>query len=292
MFKLNLTDYNNIPAPIFPDFSSDSEWTKKMMRAKQEDGPDYWPTMRKVFEHDFKTLPKNRFKVWASVWNVPFISLNRYSEYYRVCLEAANKKSIYKEALQERGVGMNQHDAQILMAFNDFPTTTNRMQAMAHFIINGWTPEKLRKLDTIVELVGGIGDMCDIAYRLGFEGKYVIYDFPEVANIQRYYMGELGNNKVEYVSDFNNLQDSDLVIGTWSFTEMPIDLRNKIMSKIGKSKNWLLAYSNKIFDLDNASYLNDVFLPQVSEGKNIDDVAIPFMPWHGGNAYLSVTEKK
>lgn len=291
MFKLNLTDYNNFPAPLFPDFNSESEWSVKMKRAKQIDGPDYWPTMRKVFEHDFNTLPKNRFKVWASVWNVPFISLSKYSEYYRVCLQAAASNEIYRNALVEKGIGMNQQDAQILLAFNDFPTTANRMQAMAHFIINGWTPEKLKKLDTIVELGGGIGDMCDIAYRLGFEGKYVIYDFPEVANLQKYYMGELGNNKVEFVSDLENLNSADLVIGTWSFTEMPIDLREKIMTKIGRSKNWLLAYSNKIFEIDNASYLKNIFLPEISEDKNINVIPIPFMPWHGGTAYLSVTEK-
>ena len=290
-FSFNSNPNANIPAPIWPDFHPQSEWSQRMIQAKNENGPNYWPTMRQVFAHDFETLPKNRFKVWTSVWNVPFMSLNRYHEYIRVSLEDGNKDEIVRNALIDRGVGMTEQDAPHLFVFSDFPTTMKRMQAYSHYSLNGWTPKKLQGLNKIVELGGGIGDMCDIAYRLGFEGEYKIYDFPETGLLQRYYMGELGNDKAVFSSNLDDLSDADLVIGTWSFTEMPLELRAEIMKKIGGSKNWLLAYSNAIFGIDNADYIQNTFLPEVKEGKNVVKQDIPWMPWDGSAHYLSITGK-
>ena len=289
-FNINTNPNKDIAPPLFPDFNSNSEMAQKMIKVKQENGPDFWPVMREVFAHDLKTLPKTRFKAWASVWTIPFMATARHSDYIRLSLTAA-MQPIYHEALIDRGVGMNQQDYEYFRMFSDLPTTMNRIQAMSHFIINGWTPEKLRGINKIVELGGGIGDMCDIAYKLGFEGEYKIYDFPEVNQLQEYYMGELGNDKAKFTSDINDLSDADLVIGTWSFTEMPLDLREKIMMKIGGSKNWLIAYSNQIFSLDNDAYINKTFLPLVKGDKDVKFTAIPFMPWDGGANYVSVTEK-
>jgi len=289
MFTYNTNPNADLPAPLFPDFSPNSEMSKKMMQAKQE-GKNFWLIMREVFAHDLKTLPKSRFKAWASVWTVPFMETPRYSYFTQVALTAAAQDPIYKNALIDVGVGMNQQDAANFYEFTDFPTTMNRMIAMTHFVVCGWTPEKLSKLDKIVELGGGIGEMCDIAYRLGFKGEYKIFDFPELNQIQSYYMSELGNDKAVFASELEDISDADLVIGTWSFTEMPIDLREKLMERLGKSKNWLIAYSNKIFDLDNKRYIENTFIPQIENGKNVEIIDIPNMPWDGGSHYLSAKE--
>ena len=47
------------PGPL----ASDQETFNKMMKAKQENGPGYWPVMREVFAKDFAELPKQRFKI-------------------------------------------------------------------------------------------------------------------------------------------------------------------------------------------------------------------------------------
>jgi hypothetical protein len=243
--------------------------------------------MREVFASDFENLPKERFKVWASVMTVPFMTRARFFDYFAAVLPAAKENSKIRYALEDPDIGITEQDRGIYNLFEDFTTSMNRIQHMAHLVMNGWTPEKLAELDTIVELGGGIGDMADIVYKLGFKGKYVIYDFAEVGAIQKWYHDQLGHTNIVHTSDVNDLFDADLMIGTWSFTEMPIDLRNEIMSKIGQTKNWLIAYSNEIFGIDNDKYIREEFVPLFTQ-HDIEYSDIPFMPWDGGAKYLSI----
>jgi hypothetical protein len=80
------------------------------------------------------------------------------------------------------------------------------------------------------------------------------------------------------------------MIGTWSFTEMPLDLRADIMGRIGNTKNWLISYSNEIFGINNDKYITEDFVPLFTE-HDIEYRDIPFMPWDGGAKYLSVKHK-
>lgn len=267
--------------------ASSKELFEKMMAAKQVNDGNYWPTMCEVFAADCENLPMERFKVWASVMSVPFMTRARFFDYFAYVIPAAFADPVVRDALEDPNIGMTEQDRFIYDLFEDYRTTMNRVQHMAHLVINGWTPEALSKLDTIVELGGGIGDMADIVYKLGFRGKYIIYDFAEVGKIQKWYHDQLGYTNIVHTSDVNDLQDADLMIGTWSFTEMPLSLRDEIMTKIGGTKNWLIAYSNEIFGIDNDKYIRETFIPQIEENRNIEYTDIPFMPWDGGAKYLS-----
>ena len=271
------------PGPL----ASDQQTFDKMMSAKQANDINYWPTMREVFATDFANLPKERFKVWASVMTVPLMSRNRFFEYLNIVTSWASSDATVRNALVDVGIGMSEDDFKIYKVFDDFPTTMNRVQHMAHLAINGWGPNELAKLDTIVELGGGIGDMADIVYKMGFTGKYILYDFPEVGAIQKWYHDKLGRKNVMHTSELSDLVSADLCIATWSFTEMPLDLRAKIMDKIGNTKNWLIAYSNTIFGFDNDKYITEEFAPLFKE-HNLEYTDIPFMNWDGGTKYLSV----
>ena len=274
------------PAPI----AYTKENHEKMIRAKQINDGNYWKTMCEVFATDIENLPMERFKVWASTMSVPFMTRAHFTDYICPVLVAAKTNETVCEALREVMIGYNgEPDFQHFNMFEDFPTTMNRIQHMAHLILNGWDPVELSKLDTIVELGGGIGDMADIIYKLGFKGKYIIYDFKEVGAIQKWYHDKLGYTNIVHTSDVNDLVDADLMIGMWSFTEMPIDLREKIMDKIGNTKNWLISYSNQIFGIDNNKYITEQFVPRFTN-HNIEYTDIPFMPWDGGAKYLSIKE--
>jgi hypothetical protein len=231
-----------------------------------------------------------RFKVWASTMSVPFMTRARFTDYIGPVLMAAKSSQIVRDALEEPMIGMTEQDYPIYAMFEDYCTTMNRIQHMAHLITTGWGPAELSKLDTIVELGGGIGDMADIVYKLGFKGKYIIYDFAEVGKIQKWYHDQLGYTNIVHTSDVNDLVDADLMIGTWSFTEMPLDLRADIMGKIGGTKNWLISYSNEIFGINNDKYITEDFVPRFTE-HDIEYTDIPFMPWDGGAKYLSVKHK-
>ena len=66
---------------IFSDFDQNSEMSQKAIKAKQVNGPEYWPTMREVFAHDVQTLPLPRFRFWASVHNVPLVTTGRTARF-------------------------------------------------------------------------------------------------------------------------------------------------------------------------------------------------------------------
>lgn len=274
----------NTPAPI----ACTKENHEKMIRAKQVNDGNYWKTMCEVFATDIEHLPMERFKVWASVMSVPFMTRARFTDYIGPVLMAAKASETVRNALEEPMIGYNgDPDFDHFRMFEDLPTSMNRIQHMAHLILNGWGPYELSKLDTIIELGGGIGDMADIIYKLGFKGKYIIYDFKEVGQIQKWYHEQLGHTNIVHTSDVNDLVGADLMIGTWSFTEMPLNLREEIMGKIGDTKNWLIAYSNLIFGIDNDKYIRETFVPQIEENRTIEYRDIPFMPWDGGAKYLS-----
>ena len=283
-------DLMRVPAPIFPDFNSQSEYSRKMMNAKSKNDETFWSEMRQVFAHDFATLPKERFKVWASVWTVPFLSRTRYIECLQVVLNKMSEDELYREALKEPMIGITQEDLMYVGAFDNFPTTMNRVLVMANLLFCGFTAEKLQKMDKIVELGAGIGDMADVIYKLGFKGEYTIFDFPEIHNIQRWYHTKLGHKNISYVSNFEELNEADLCIATWSLTEMPLDLRDQIMHKIGNTKNYLIAYSNMIFNFDNHDYIMNNFLPRFNN-HDIEIIDVPFMNWDGGTKYLIVNER-
>lgn len=282
------------PVPLWPDWAMDSQWSRHMMRAKEREDGMYWTTMRQVLSHDFQTLPRDRFKVWASVWNVPFVHSHIAQDYvweYLAAIHTSPYADLYREAAREPMIGCTRGDFRdYLSLFADSDESPTRVQHLAHLLICGFTPNKLKKMKTIVEFGSGIGEMPDIIRKLGFTGDYYIFDFPEVSDIQRWYHTQLGGHARTYYTDNPlTLPIADLCIGTWSLTEMPFDLRETLVSRVNlaRSKNWLLAYSNQIFGMDNEAWVRDSFLPLFKRRKT-RTIPIPHMPWNGGTYYLTV----
>lgn len=278
------------PGPIWPEFNPAGPKSKYLVHIKQSGGPNYWTEMRKVFEHDFNTLPLERFKVWASVLSVPFMSQSRASEYILRGLNAIKANASMLDVLKEPLVGLDEEvDLPSFQVFSDLPITMNRLQHFGHLDIAD-VVDKIKNMKRIVEIGAGIGDMADIIHKLGFKGEYIIYDFAEVSNIQKWYHKQLGWNNIQYVSDIADLEpnSADLVIATWSLTEMPLDFRTEITSKLKGSKNWIVAYSNQILGLDNSSYM-DNFRELIENTETpFDEVEVypvPWMPWDGGTNY-------
>jgi len=280
------TQFNpeTVEGPIWSDFSSSSEHAKMLVRAKQVNDENYWNCMREVFDHDCDTLPMSRFKAWVSVWNVPLMSMSRHSVYIK---EALTSPPQIQDLIQDPGVGCNRQDLdQYLKVFSENDMTMNRIQHYGHLKYFQFKPKDYK---TIVELGAGVGDMADLVYKLGFNGTYSIFDFTEVSRIQRYYHDALGHTDITYTDNADDLEPADLCIATWSLTEMPFDLRDQILDKIGTTKTWLIAYSRNIFGYDNEKWINEIFLKR-SELKNAKTtiVDIPWMDWDGGTKYLFV----
>ncbi len=108
---------------------------------------------------------------------------------------------------------------------------------------------RVEKLSSITEFGGGYGAMADLARRLGFAGRYAIYDLPEFALLQRYFLAGRGV-AVEHVA---GPEDCDLFIAVYSISETPLALRRAFLHRV-TARSYLLLYSRQFAEYDNAAW--------------------------------------
>jgi hypothetical protein len=114
------------------------------------------------------------------------------------------------------------------------------------------TGQSVADMQSIYEFGGGYGAMALVCNRLGFKGKYYIYDLPEFALLQQWYLGECGVNNVEWV-DSSAYGDADLLIACYSLSETDFAERDHIL-QAWQANSYLFLYSNKFEEYDNIEY--------------------------------------
>jgi len=134
--------------------------------------------------------------------------------------------------------------------------------------------------DVIVEFGGGFGETCRMVHELGFTGQYYIFDFPEFAVLQEYYLDtHLDDYKCVWNADMETVAECDLLIAEWSLSEAPEHERKPFLDI--KSKNYLMAYGFDFFGQDN----ND-FFDTFKEKKDIKWDNFPIAHQDNKSAYL------
>ncbi len=294
------------PAPLWSDFNPDSEMARLARQAKQRNGRDFWEKMCRVFDHDAKTLPMERFKVWASSLIIPIANTFKCHEQISYTLNLANLYPEAKRAITDPIVGCTQQDFDTMFkVFDNANISMNRIQALygLSFGTNNQLFNDIREnnISSVVEIGAGIGDMADVCRCLGYHGQYTVYDFPELLKLQKWYHHNLpgllhGTNK--YVSRPEDVNSADLCIATWSLTEMPFPLRDELVERLIDTPRWLIAFSNRIFGYDNHDYIMNVLIPKL--GATPDQVSlipvvydnVKWENWDGGTYYLYIDKTK
>lgn len=147
------------------------------------------------------------------------------------------------------------------------------------------TNSNIEDYKTVLEFGGGYGCLSNVFNKINKNCKYVIFDFPEFNLLQKYYLSSNGNKILSSLDEFltsdsgiyltSNLDDIftikrfDLLIGTWSLSESPIDFRNHFLSNV-ECKNYLLAYqkhfddSDGFLNINNENYFNGMKLSDMT----------------------------
>lgn len=128
------------------------------------------------------------------------------------------------------------------------------------------TKKRIESLDTILEFGGGYGTMAMIAKRLGFKGRYIIYDLPEFSALQEYYLSNVGVKDVEFWTEFGDVKDIDLLIGLYSLTEVEPDFRERFIF-VYPAQSYLFAYAANWDGWDNIAWAHNL-------------MAYPGYDWH------------
>lgn len=130
---------------------------------------------------------------------------------------------------------------------------------------------------TVIEFGGGYGNMPRLMNRLGYQGRYLIFDFSEFGALQRFYLngvqmahGDLGQwNREECkqctVSEWSDLSEGlkkvdlndSLFMATWSLSEAPFVIREPMLKAVEGVKSILIAFQSHFEDLANVDYFNE-----------------------------------
>lgn len=161
---------------------------------------------------------------------------------------------------------------------------------------------QVNDMNFILEFGGGYGSMCRLYYNLGFSGRYIIFDLPELSALQRYYLKSLGlpvlsvadfvkgDEGVLCISDMHQLSslfvdsslfDVSMFIATWSLSEAPVTMRSLFLPFLSQFNFYLLAYQERFDNVDNIEYFSsfkDIFADVVWS-----NFQIPHIP---GSYYL------
>lgn len=129
---------------------------------------------------------------------------------------------------------------------------------------------------SVFEFGGGYGSMCRLFHQLGFAGRYVIYDLPPFSVLQRFYLQAL-DLPVYTMEELPNIgggilcisqedairkalewaeQGETLFVGTWSISETPQSVRERIMPLIEPCRGVLIAYWRQFEEMNNVAYFN------------------------------------
>lgn len=111
------------------------------------------------------------------------------------------------------------------------------------------TGRRIEQLRTIYEFGGGYGALAHLARRMGFTGRYLIYDLPEFALLQQWFLAGQGV-PVEHV---DGPEHSDLFVALYSLSETPDEVR-RYWGLRAAAGSYLLLYSGQWAEHDNRDW--------------------------------------
>jgi hypothetical protein len=211
-----------------------------------------------------------RFLRWRVIWRTMFIV---FASFTRTELNALKRRSDWRRwrsAIAEDPIG-----SPIPYVF--YPSSSaNLIHHATHLAeFETTTGGQIQDHQLIVEFGGGYGSLCRLCYRLGFAGRYVIYDLPAFSALQRYFLSSLGlpvrsgresslpAAGIFCVSDLPTLRrvigdapDASLFVATWSLSEAPVSVRDAMLKLVAGFRSFLIAYQDRFTNIENGSFFD------------------------------------
>ena len=251
---------------------------------------NFWEEQLEHIRYSLKNESIETYREWGPVSGIPLYEFWHWvgylqgveDTYHRIKYDES-KFLKWKNAMSPRTWGFSQRLYNKLLTTVALPgageleTTTYNSRSNHHLeTYRKLTSKDVLDYDRIVEFGGGVGDLSRFIFDLGYEGEYVIYDFPEILEIQK--LNFISSRKKPiFTSDIpSHLNKSTLFISTWGFSESPLELRDKFMNTLSPD-NWLIITQRNIFDIDNDLYFDSW------QGERQE---IPWVYWDGGSYYL------
>jgi hypothetical protein len=225
-----------------------------------------WDAKRRELRHFLAAENPDRFMRWPPVRTTMVKRGHRpVSVELRHMRRRADWRTRWRPALQEMTLGAPR-------PFPRLPTSSANALHLAYHLCRFEEVTGIRADATtfVLEFGGGYGGLCRLVHRLGFRGRYVIFDLPELGALQRFYLGHVpipvgtradgqphaGVVTVSALDDLARVLEtrppgSGLFIATWSLGETPLALRDQVFSLVTGFDAFLLGYTTRFADIDN-----------------------------------------
>jgi hypothetical protein len=137
--------------------------------------------------------------------------------------------------------------------------------------------------DAVIEFGGGFGSLCRLMHRLGFRGRYVIFDLPPFTLLQRYFLRSAGilrdgDERISLTSDLPTLEryaaelrpDAwSMFVACWSLSETPLALRERIRPLVERIGRYAIAYQERYGEVDNVHFFAHRWLAGARSARRI-----------------------
>jgi len=247
---------------------------KKNIRssANKNSGGMTWKMFSLLLKIYVQLFDARRFLRWHVVSQPMFLG-RAWQECIDALMQDSNWKTTWQPLIAEDRFGDPLHDPTIK------ESSGNRIVHTYHLLeCKRSTEIKFEILETIVEFGGGYGNTCLLLRRLGFNGTYIIYDLPEFSSLQKFYLRGVGEDAVFFdehrskeqgqnilVSSSDELArvlvgantSNSLFIATWSVSESPISIREKVLPMVSNFRYFLFGYQAQFDGVDNVAYFRN-----------------------------------
>lgn len=246
------------------------------------------------------------FLQWPVIRKSMFVSNPKYlATEYRYLRTLANWRSRWHSAIEESPIGRPR-------PYTRHPRSSGNLIHHAFHLarFEAATGVPVETLGQVFEFGGGYGSMARLFRQLGFSGDYLIYDFPYFAALQRFYLRSIGYSvepgdrctpgagsasaaagSICCLSDPVRLQASleraprpggRLFLATWSISEAPIAVRERVMPLTVGFDGFLIAFQHRFEEIDNGAWLR-AWTASLGPAYRWDWVPMTHLP---GNSYL------
>lgn len=232
---------------------------------------DWMANLREIRDAVLHRDPRE-FLRWHVISSTMFAKYPDYAIPELACLKAQESwRSRWMPAIEESPVG---HP----LPYYRYPKSSANLIHHAYHLAQFETRTQIHvaQADLVFEFGGGYGSMCRLVHKLGFRGRYVIFDLPGLSELQQFYLQSLGlrthslsswssaQNGILCTSDKSELtaalgeagphSRNRLFIATWSLSESPVALRDELAPLFHSFDLFLIAYQHRFCEVDNRAF--------------------------------------
>jgi hypothetical protein len=212
----------------------------------------------------------SRFLQWDVVNEQMFVSNAEYVEHELRYLKGLPDWGLrWRPAVRESSLGAP-------TPLWKFPASSGNLVHHAYHLarFEEATRVDIGRLATIVEFGGGYGSLCCLAHRLAFRGRYILFDLPPFAGLQRFYLAGLGLRVIDQgtpgqtehgilcLIDLGELDNAlagvtNLNRSIWCLSETPVFVRQRVLVSVERFGCFLFAYGRDFGEVDKVRFFQD-----------------------------------